>query len=55
MTFLEALKKIDAFGLFHYEDCTRLFNDEKVCDCGLEKVEEVLYDALTKTKVQVDE
>jgi uncharacterized protein YchJ len=35
----EALEKVQAHGLHHYEDCKNREYDDQECNCGMEKLE----------------
>lgn len=52
---IEALEKVQAHGLHHYEDCKNREYDDQLCNCGMEKAELAVMNALAKLRGGVDE
>jgi uncharacterized protein YchJ len=42
----EALKAVQKHGLWHYEDCIELADEDEACDCGSDKTELIVRKAL---------
>ena len=47
---LQALEKVQAHGLHHYEDCKNREYDDQLCNCGMEKAEIAVMNAISKLK-----
>lgn len=47
---VKALEKAQYFGLHHYEDCSNSFYEDEPCSCGMEEVELIIREALTKIR-----
>lgn len=47
---INALNKVQSFGLHHYEDCSNSDYDENPCSCGMEKTELLVLKTLDEIK-----
>lgn len=47
---INALNKVQSFGLHHYEDCSNSDCDENPCSCGMEKTELLVLKTLDEIK-----
>lgn len=52
---VNALDKVQAHGLHHYDDCSNREYDDQNCNCGMEKTEIIVRDSIAKYRANEGE